>query len=144
MIAVQGATTGTANAPAAAGSAVVAGFADCSPVTVSVAAVNALGSSPTATTAAIPRPAYPSLAPQQLQTAPTDTPGEVAVSWTAPQDDGGSSVSGYTITARQVISDRNGEWAPAPGSSPTTTTADAGATSTTLTGLSPANGVCSP
>jgi Fibronectin type III domain len=86
--------------------------------TFTVTATNGIGTSQASTpsTPVIPSPVAPS-----QPTAVTATAGDAAglVSWTAPVSNGGSAVSGYTVTA-------------SPGGKTATTT---GATSATVTGL---------
>lgn len=64
--------------------------------TVSVVATSDVGGSPAATATGTPTDHLPG--PPTAVTA-TATHGQAAVGWTAPADDGGSPVTGYTVTA---------------------------------------------
>ncbi len=97
-------------APATALAATVPGLVNGTVYAVTVAAKNAVGSSPTSTGSGKPVPVYPPTPPTGLTALP-DGAGRIVVSWAAPVDDGGGVVTGYTVTYQQV--DRDG--VPVPG-----------------------------
>ncbi len=110
-----------ADTASAAPSRTITGLTNGTPYEFQVAAINAAGTGDYS-------PASAAVTPDAVPNAPTSvtgTPGntEVLLSWTAPTPNGGSAVTGYTVTAT-------------PGGSTCTTT---GATSCVVTGLS--NGV---
>jgi len=96
----------------------VTGLTNGVPYTFTVTATNAVGTGPASAASAPATPAGPPVAP----TGVTATSGQnvsSTVSWTAPTDDGGSAITGYTVTA-------------SPGGKTCTTT---GAVTCTVTGL---------
>ena len=102
-------------------STTITGLTNNSAYTFTVKATNAIGDSPAST----PSNQVTPLAPTSAPGAPTDvtaTAGDAQanLAWTAPSSDGGSALTGYTVT-----------------SSPSgiTKTVEPGATSTTITGL---------
>jgi len=109
-----GATSTTTGAT----TATVSGLTNGISYTFTVTAANAAGSSPSSAPSAPITPIGPPDRPTNVAAAATD--GQVAVSWTAPANSGGSPITGYTITA-------------SPGGATVTTS---GATSATVTGLS--------
>ncbi|MEU3460343.1 fibronectin type III domain-containing protein [Streptomyces sp. NPDC006733] len=145
--------TATPNGPGASVTASVAGHALHTTLTglvngkfyfVSVTATNAAGTSPagksdsqtvgaTANGTVAPRPAYPSSAPQDVSAGAPPVgadgsqpdPTALQVGWDAPLDDGGHSITNYTVDAV------------APGQPPVVATVPATTTRTTLTGLTP-------
>jgi RHS repeat-associated protein len=98
-------------------SVIVTGLTNGTAYTFTVRATTAAGSGPNSAPSAAVTPAGPPGAP----TSVTGTPGDkhVDVSWTAPADNGGSAVTGYTVTA-------------SPGGATASTT---GATTATISGL---------
>ncbi|MFJ6378619.1 fibronectin type III domain-containing protein [Kitasatospora sp. NPDC092039] len=145
--------TATPNGPGASVTVNVAGDVTSTAVTglvdnryyfVSVTATNAAGTSPAGvsdsqTTGAndngtvLTRPAYPAGAPQDVTAAPPPVGADgsqpdstsLKVSWDAPLDDGGSTVTGYSVDAT------------APDRQPVAVTVPATAKQTTLTSLAP-------
>jgi putative cell wall-binding protein len=105
-------------ADAASRSAVVTGLTNGTKYTFTVAAVNAAGTGATASTGPVTPRTVPG-APTSLAFTPGD--GKVTISWAVPSSDGGSPITGYTVTTT-------------PGGS--TVTAAASARSVTVTGLS--------
>jgi hypothetical protein len=97
--------------------ATVTGLTNGTAYTFTVTATNAKGTGPASAASAAITPTGPPSAP----TAVTATPGntQAVVSWTAPASNGGSAITGYTVTS-------------APGAKTATTT---GATTATVTGL---------
>lgn len=145
--------TATPNGPGSSVTASVAGTAVHTTLTglvngkyysVSVTATNAAGTGPAGrsdsqTTGAdangtvAPKPAYTSSAPQDVSAGPPPPgadgsqpdPTALQVSWDPPLDDGGHTITGYTVDAV------------APGQPPAVTTVTAPTTQATLTGLAP-------
>jgi Zn-dependent metalloprotease len=117
VTAAPGGRTATTNG---ATTATVTGLSNGTAYTFTVTATNAVGTSPAslASTAVTPSPSTTAPSPPVGVTA-TAGNSKAAVSWTAPASDGGSVVTGYTVTA-------------APGGRTATTT---GATSATVTDL---------
>jgi len=113
-----GATAATSGAT----STTVAGLTDGTAYTFTVTATNALGTSAASppSTAVTPR-AIPGAPTAVLATAGN---GQASVSWTAPASNGGSAITGYTVTA-------------SPGG---LSAATSGATSTTVAGLTNGTG----
>ncbi len=97
-------TAASGNTCTTAGSTtcVVTGLSTSSPVTFTVVATNAIGSSDPSTPspAITPSTSRPSLGPPAQPTAPTATPYSTSarVSWTAPTN-GGAPIRTYTVTA---------------------------------------------
>ncbi|HEY0492053.1 MAG TPA: fibronectin type III domain-containing protein, partial [Candidatus Dormibacteraeota bacterium] len=99
-------------------SATVTGLANGTAYTFTVVATNAAGNSSASTASAAVTPgATAPAAPTAVMGTPGD--GQATVSWTAPSDDGGSAITGYTVTA----------------SDGTTATAGGSALSATVSGL---------
>lgn len=131
--AAAGSRTVTVQAAAAARSATITGLADGTAYTVSVTAVNAVGRSAAATGSGTPRAAHAPSAPVGLTVVP-DGKGHLVASWAAPGDDGGSAVTGYTLSYRQATWNASaGTWAPVPGAAVHSITAGAAATTATAT-----------
>ncbi|MGW5433325.1 fibronectin type III domain-containing protein [Streptomyces sp. NPDC004059] len=109
-----GATAATSGAT----SATMAGLNNGTSYTFTVTATNWVGTSAASAPSApvTPAPQAPA-APSAVSASPGDT--QASVAWTAPSDDGGSPVTGYTVTAN-------------PGGTTVTTT---GATSAVVPGL---------
>jgi hypothetical protein len=89
----------TATATAAASSIAVAGLTNGTSYTFTVVAKNAKGTSPPSTASNAVVPVVPTL--PGAPTAPFAVRGNAAasVSWTAPAQDGGSDILGYTVTS---------------------------------------------
>jgi titin len=99
----------------------IIGLANGTPVTVQVRALNAIGAGASGAQTATPR---------TIPDAPTavrvvGNTGSAEVAWTAPASDGGSPITGYTVTA----------YADAAPTTPVTTCTTTGSTSCVLTGL---------
>ena len=110
------ASPGGASCTSATTSCTVPGLTNAQSYTFNVVAVNAVGTSPASSPSAPVTPMGPPSAPQSLTLTPSS--GAIAVTWTAPANNGGSAVTGYVVTA-------------SPGSVTCTVTA----TSCTLSGL---------
>ena len=108
------------------------GLTNGTPYTFTVVATNAVGDSePSAPSAPVtPRTITAPGAPTDV----TATPGDMSLlaSWTAPADDGGSPITGYTATASPVVVDGGGAATAAVAEPSCSTT---GATSCTIEGL---------
>jgi predicted RNA-binding protein with TRAM domain len=89
-------TPTTVNAPATSGT--VTGLSQGTAYTFTVTATNSSGSGPasTASNAITPLPPGTPLAPTGVSALPASS--QAQVSWTAPANDGGAAVTGYTIT----------------------------------------------
>ena len=111
----------TVSTDGSARQALLTGLTNGASYTVSVAAGNAAGAGPTATTGPVTPKITVASAPAGLQTSSSGN-GAVALAWAAPSSDGGTAVTGYTVTA-------------APGGA--VQTLPAGATSTSVAGLTP-------
>jgi Fibronectin type III domain len=131
LTAAAGSSKVTVHATASATSATIGGLINGTSYNVSVVAVNAVGASPAAKGSGIPKPAYVPGGPGQVSASP-DGSGDVAVSWAPPVDDGGSAISGFTLTWQQVVPGPGGTYIPAPGTTPGTATAGSSATTLTI------------
>jgi hypothetical protein len=136
--ATAGSTTATVNAAASSGSATISGLVDGTTYAVSLVASNSVGKSSPASGTGVPKAAYAPAAPQDVTVAPSGT-GAIDVAWHAPADDGGSALSAYNVTYEQMERNSAGQWVPAAGAKPSTTTTSASTTSLAISGLSPAN-----
>ena len=105
----------TVNASASDTSATVSGLVDGTQYTLKLVAVNAVGDSTVSTATATPSEVYAPSEPTGLTVEPDGT-GNLDVAWAAPADDGGSSITGYTITYQQATEDSSGTWRVASGS----------------------------
>jgi Fibronectin type III domain len=99
-------------------------------------ATNKIGISPEATATGTPEAAYAPAAPQGLTAVGSN--GKIAVTWSAPGDDGGDSVTGYSVTYQEVTQTGVQVWTATPGISPVTVTTKK--TSLNVTGLTPTTG----
>jgi large repetitive protein len=138
VTATAGSSNVTVSASASATSATVSGLTDGTVYGVTVVATNIVGSSPAASGTGTPKVAYVPGGPSTV-TATPDGSGAVSVSWAAPTDDGGNSISSYTISWQQVVPSGRG-YVPAPGSTPHSVTVGASSTSVLLSasGFGPA------
>ncbi|WUH88750.1 fibronectin type III domain-containing protein [Streptomyces sp. NBC_00433] len=137
-------TSVTANVDGTAIHTTLTGLVNGKYYSVAVTATNAAGTSPAgksdsqtvgaeANGTVAARPAYTSSAPQDVSAGPPPpgadgsqpAPNSLQVSWDPPLDDGGHTITAYTVDAA------------APGQPPIVATVPATTTSTTLTGLAP-------
>lgn len=133
VTASAGPATVPVTAAASASSATVTGLVNGTTYTVAVTAANSVGSSPAATGSGVPQAAHAPAPPSGLTAAP-DGKGHLAVSWTAPADNGGSAVTGYTVTYQQATLDAaTGTWSPVSGAAVHQITVAASATQATAT-----------
>ncbi|WP_212743168.1 fibronectin type III domain-containing protein [Microbacterium sp. 2FI] len=110
----DGAVAGTVTVGADVTSATIDGITNGVEYSLSLVASNAVGDSPAASTTAIPSAIYPPSAPEGLAIVP-DAAGALDVAWKAPSDDGGASITGYTITYQRGEQDSEGVWTPIEG-----------------------------
>ena len=103
-------------------SVTVSGLSNGTAYTFTVTASNAIGTGSASSASASVTPLAVPGAPTAVSGSPGD--GQASVSWTAPASNGGSAITGYTVTS-------------SPGSFTATTT---GATSATVTGLTDGTG----
>ena len=111
----DGTVAQTVTASASATSATVSGLTDGTEYKLTLVAVNGVGDSTASTATATPSEAYASSAPAGLTVEP-DGSGNLDVAWSAPADDGGSSITGYTIAYQQATEDSSGTWTVVSGS----------------------------
>jgi hypothetical protein len=104
VTAADGTKSVTVKAVASATSATVTGLTNGTAYTVSLTALNSVGSSPAATGTGTPQVTHAPSAPSGLTVIP-DGKGHLVASWTAPADNGGSAVTGYTLSYQQAIYD---------------------------------------
>ena len=97
--------------------ATLVGLTNGTAYTFTVTATNAIGTGPASAPSTAVTPAAPPGAPTSVTATPGNT--KAVVTWTAPTDNGGSAITGYTVTA-------------SPGGKTATST---GATTATVTGL---------
>ena len=118
----------TASPSASATSATLSGLTNGTAYTLSLVATNAAGPSSSAGATGTPLAAYVPGAPGGFTTQPGTDGSSVILTWSAPSDDGGSSITGYAITELEVVPTSAGDsWQPAPGATATTLSAGAGA-----------------
>jgi len=121
--------------------ATLSGLTNGTAYTVSLVSTNLVGSSGPSTAKGVPRSAHAPAAPTDLAAVP-DGSGSIVVSWTAPADDGGSPLTGFTVTYQQMIANQsNTGFVPAPGSSPQTVQVGASQASLSVSGFSLTNGL---
>jgi hypothetical protein len=113
----DGTKTVTVHAAAAARSATVTGLVNGTAYTVSLTAASAAGTSPAASSSGTPAATHAPVAPGGLTAVP-DGKGHLVVSWSAPSDNGGAAVTGYTVSYRRAtLNSGTGKWAPVSGAS---------------------------
>ncbi|MGL5830347.1 MAG: fibronectin type III domain-containing protein, partial [Angustibacter sp.] len=139
VTAKQGSTTTTVRPTATESTATLAGLVNGTEATITVAAVNAQGSSPVATITVTPSAARAPAEPGQLSALP-DGRGGAGITWVAPDDNGGSAITGYRVTTQQVQKVTGGiGYAPVPGAAPVSRPVASGSTSLAIPSFSPAN-----
>jgi hypothetical protein len=131
LTAVAGGTTVTVKAGAPATSATLAGLANGTTFAVSLLAVNAVGDSPAATSSGKPAADHAPTAPAGLTVVPNGK-GRLVASWAPPADNGGATITGYTLSYRQAaLNAATGQWTPVAGRKVVTIKAAAGARTVT-------------
>lgn len=136
LTAADSSKTVSVSAAATADSATVTGLTNGRAYTVSLTASSAAGTSASATGTGTPSKAYAPSAPVGL-TALANGSGGVSIAWALPSDDGGSPVTGYTISYVQEGQSDAGVWAPVAGAKTLTVSAAASATSATVASFTP-------
>jgi len=110
VAASHGTKTVTVHAAAAARSATVTGLVNGTAYTVSLTASSTAGTSAAASSSGTPAATHAPLAPGGLTAVP-DGKGRLVVSWSAPADNGGAAVTGYTISyQRATLNSATGTW----------------------------------
>ncbi|PKW27393.1 fibronectin type III domain-containing protein [Phycicoccus duodecadis] len=104
-----GVVRGTATLGPTSSEATLTGLQNGVVHTVDVVATNDVGASSAGSTEVTPRAAYAPSVPRGLVVAPDGT-GGVDVSWQAPLDDGGSSISGYVLVWQRVVRSPDGSY----------------------------------
>ena len=124
----DGSVAQTLTAQSSATTATVSGLTDGTDYTLALVATNAVGDSAASTATVSPSPAYAPSAPTGLTVAPNGS-GGIDVAWSAPADDGGSALTGYTITYQQATANSSGAWTVVSGSPAHTVTVSGSTTS---------------
>ena len=113
----------TVHTGASSSGTAITGLHDGTSYRVELWAENVVGKSPMATGLGTPsRPHDPGV-PANLSVVPGSSRGTMDVSWTAPFDDGGDTITGYRLTSLKEIAFAKGKaisYRPAPGAKPVT------------------------
>jgi len=132
LTATAGSATQTVTPAADASTATISGLTNGTDYTLSLVAVNSIGSSTAASADGTPTTAYAPSAPVGFGATP-DGSGNVTLTWQPPADDGGSAITGFVVSYQQVAQASDGSWPPVAGAPIHTVDAAAADTSAAAT-----------
>src|SRR6185437_10046506 len=126
-----GEKTVTVQAAASATSGTLTGLVNGVAYKLTLTASSTAGTSAPATGSATPAAIHPPSSPAGLTVVPNGK-GHLVASWAAPTDNGGSAVTGYTVSYRRAtFTASTGQWAPVSGAKVSVIKASATTTSVT-------------